>query len=275
MSSWISIPPMVIFDRPLPWWIYIPAMIIITVCICWHNEYKNMTKKDADIQQHLSDNNELRTKLKHTEQQLLQAEAQVQELRQMLDEATQTADDTLHVFNDYISSKKTYVQSEAENYYHHALIGAYELAKKADQLPQFYAQHSLRELSQMPDDTVIGLDTLPRLRSEPGWGSKYSRYVSGYSGKCYHRESCQHAVMPQHVYRLRGLTPCQICCPELLPDMTWYNQYLVFRRECLKLSISPKPNDPQTHYVIPADVAQTPSVKYSLKPESDSDILAF
>lgn len=87
-----------------------------------------------------------------------------------------------------------------------------------------YANKSPESFVDMPADTEIGKDGLPRQKGATvNWGPKYTVFKAP-SGKRYHRASCGRGTQPIHVYFVRGLTACGICNPHI-PDLAWYTEY--------------------------------------------------
>lgn len=117
-----------------------------------------------------------------------------------------------------------------------------------------YRNFSLRELSGMPDDTIIGEDGLPRIIGSRGWGEYYTRFKS-YDGNRYHRAGCAHAFTRVHVFSHECPTiPCMSCLPEPLPDREWFDLYRLHYQEAKKVGASLKP-DPLECALLNADIS--------------------
>lgn len=93
-------------------------------------------------------------------------------------------------------------------------------------------------IANMPSDTVIGNDNLPReknSKTKSDWGSKYTFWRSE-RGRVYHRTACQCNVsIKMHACHVpKDLSPCKLCNPSL-PDLSWYKVYLEDMRFMLEM----------------------------------------
>lgn len=122
-----------------------------------------------------------------------------------------------------------------------------EHEQKHRQLVSFYQSHTLREVCNIPDDTVIGDDGMPKIIGAPDWGEFYTRYVASRNGQSFHRPSCssvRHGY-PIHVFDSQiPLAPCSRCKPDPLPDRSWYSLYLHHLSVCERENIQPVLGDP-------------------------------
>jgi hypothetical protein len=108
----------------------------------------------------------------------------------------------------------------------------------------FFEEHSLRELSGMPDNVYFGPDGLPREKNDPiHWGYRYTFYLSNANSTKYHTRDCRYAHIPVHAYRLGDIEPCRLCrasAPILEP---WYFRYNELKSQCVRYGVEPKPDN--------------------------------
>lgn len=155
------------------------------------------------------------------------------------------ADDTQALLTDAIQAAKNMADE---------LTKQVEISQEIVNRRDLYRNFSLRELSGMPDDTIIGEDGLPRIIGSRGWGEYYTRYKS-YDGKRYHRAGCAHAFTRVHVFSPECPTiPCMSCLPEPLPDREWFDLYRLHYQEAKKAGASLKP-DPLECALLNADIS--------------------
>lgn len=96
--------------------------------------------------------------------------------------------------------------------------------KKKNEYSVLYGGRSAESIANMPEDTEIGKDGLPREKGADGWGKLYTVYRSR-TGKVVHRKGChKSATHPVHVWSNYFITPCQRCRPTI-PDRGWYKKY--------------------------------------------------
>ena len=111
-----------------------------------------------------------------------------------------------------------------------------------NRLRAFYQSHSLRDLSNMPKNTEIGNDGLPKIIGSVKWGAYYTRYSSS-KGTRFHSSECRHGILPYHVLHCKGKSPCSVCNPEPIPDLSWYDLYKNHLQECKRLGVTPLPDN--------------------------------
>lgn len=101
-----------------------------------------------------------------------------------------------------------------------------EFLKEKILMMEKYGGRSIEELVNIPTDSEIGKDNLPRVKgSESAWGDKYTFYTN-YERTRYHYNHCRYAFhfYAQNAYNLRNKEPCRVCKPQL-PDMQWVDEY--------------------------------------------------
>lgn len=100
-----------------------------------------------------------------------------------------------------------------------------------------YEGKSPEVLSGMPKDEYLDRANLPCSKGDGQWGTKYTRYISR-NGTKYHMLGCKYAHIPVHAITVkrRGLEPCKTC-KSYLPDMKWYEDYLVIKSKKEKYDI--------------------------------------
>ena len=92
---------------------------------------------------------------------------------------------------------------------------------------KLYGHKNILELVNIPDDTEIGPDNLPREKDSVNfWGEKYTVYISD-TGSCFHAKcGCSGARRPSHIYNcMHRKSACARCRP-YSPDLSWYEEYL-------------------------------------------------
>ena len=107
---------------------------------------------------------------------------------------------------------------------------------------ELYAGKSSLELSGAPIDCYVGEDGLPASRSgNEKWGDEYTVYMT-VSGRAYHKKNCSITVHSNaaavNAYRAKTgfrryqgkhyFYACSFCRP-VLPDMAWYEKYLIIK----------------------------------------------
>lgn len=111
-----------------------------------------------------------------------------------------------------------------------------EKRKKQKQLIKFneekekytalYGGKNILDLVNIPEDTEIGIDNLPKESSAHyNWGPKYTVYITRTGQKYHKKKSCAKGAFPVHIYNLRDRQPCRICKPEL-QNLDWYKEYV-------------------------------------------------
>ena len=116
--------------------------------------------------------------------------------------------------------------------------------EKKEQERLFYAAHSLKELSNMPDGIEIGEDGLPRPKGYQHWGDEFTRYCSSASSNKFHSSRCRYAyakfhVMSEHQHYIH----CSLCNPEPLPSKAWFISYKKHKKICEENGYTPKPDE--------------------------------
>lgn len=108
-----------------------------------------------------------------------------------------------------------------------AVADAVRARKEEKRYAKFYGGLEPEALVEMPPDTEIGPDGLPKVRGVNGWGDKYTCYITP-KGKSYHRErGCSKATKKVHVCQvMRAKKPCAKCHPLTTEDLSWYAEYL-------------------------------------------------
>jgi len=99
--------------------------------------------------------------------------------------------------------------------------------KAHDEYVIMYGGKDISGQVNMPNDTEIGDDGLPREKnSKQYWGDKYTFYTSR-TGMYFHKtKGCnRHATIATHAYRTYELIPCRKCDP-VIPDLSWYQDYI-------------------------------------------------
>lgn len=95
-----------------------------------------------------------------------------------------------------------------------------------------YTGKTIEELSDMPLDTEIGEDGLPKTKGSAGWGAQYTFYVSR-QGKVFHcKPNCNAAVKKKiHACATCRYSPCKKCKP-ICPDLRWFGKYKHIKSIC-------------------------------------------
>ena len=122
-----------------------------------------------------------------------------------------------------------------------------QFIKEKNEYSALYAGKSLLEACNAPDGCYISEDGLPASRSGliDRWGSEYTFYVS--RSRKYHEASCRYGVNGEAVnaFTLREdlktriyyrKSPCGLCKP-VLPDLSWYDEYLRIKAIVIKYQI--------------------------------------
>lgn len=102
-----------------------------------------------------------------------------------------------------------------------------EFLKEKILMMEKYGGRSIEELVNIPSDSEIGKDNLPRVKNAvSAWGDKYTFYTN-FEKTRYHYNHCRYAFLfhAQNAYTLRKKEPCRVCKPKL-PDMQWVDEYL-------------------------------------------------
>lgn len=140
--------------------------------------------------------------------------------------------------------------------------------KRNDYIKQ-YAGKTIEELSDMPPDTEIGEDGLPKTKGSVGWGERYTFYVSR-RGKAFHRNTnCNAAAKTKiHACAAYGYSPCKKCKP-ICPDLNWFRKYRHINSICEFYQINlPVPEDELDPYWA---IAPTGEKLYASDPKALQD----
>lgn len=119
----------------------------------------------------------------------------------------------LYVFTSYKAEKQKKIECEEK----------LKFEEEKQEYVQFFSEHTIEELCDLPDGTEIGTDGLPKEKEKDGWG-KYTAYISTY-GKSYHsKEGCSNAYRKIHLYYAQMIyKPCKRCVKENI-DFSWYRK---------------------------------------------------
>lgn len=113
-----------------------------------------------------------------------------------------------------------------------------ELDKKSAELSNFNeAILKARKKQNVPQDSELGEDNLPREKNKKGWGNRYTVYVSRYGRKLHLSRGCCNAFVMKNVYEYKACSNKDLCklCSEMykIPDMRWVDE-LILGKHCEK-----------------------------------------
>lgn len=173
---------------------------------------------------------EAENKLQKIRRQLEEKEfflAQKTKYNETLFRNNQELNQKLKDFTDRATRKVNALQQERDDLHQVLLLGAPQGEDATrDLVVRTFSGKPAEEFANIPSDTCIGVDGLPREHGAPkgSWGKKYTVYRSA-SGHTYHKTSgCAGADTPLHVLHVGSLIPCKRCKPSL-PDMQWFEDY--------------------------------------------------
>lgn len=137
------------------------------------------------------------------------------------------------IFEKHLPKYKISLLNEKINKYQHNQEEIFEISIKIIDLKTKY---------QIPDLYDIGNDKLPRDKNSIlDWGKSFTLYKTDKGMKLHTKYDCCSATRPLHIYRCRNYSNfskllCKKCANNyIIPDMSWYEDYLKYEQALAKL----------------------------------------